>query len=137
MRILRGALELLGVGAFLALHYLVILIYMIGSSLRGIPQMGYWLAIVLGYIGMAVVVAFRRRVFTTSSKRCLLDTWLAAFPFAVGLSWALVMFSWPLSFTGWDAHGMGAKGGEANSLFLPWLHLAVWILVSRACRLTR
>jgi hypothetical protein len=27
---------------------------------------------------------------------------------------------------------MGARGGEANALFLPWLHLAGWVLLARA-----
>ena len=28
-----------------------------------------------------------------------------------------------------DAHGFGASGGEANSLFLPWLHYGIWLLL--------
>jgi len=137
MSIIRVALELLGVGAFLALHSLIVLVYFIGSGLPGVAEWGYWSAIAGGYIAMVVLALFRRRAFGAISPRWLLDAWLLAFPMTIGLSLGLLMLKWPLRFPGWDAHGMGASGGEANALFLPWLHLAIWVLLSRASRLTK
>jgi hypothetical protein len=131
MSVFRVVVEVLGVGVFLVLHYAIIIVYSLGSDLREVAKGGYWSAIALGYIGMVVLAMFPRRVFGTVSPRRLLDTWLLAFPMAIGLSLVLIILKWPLRFPGWDAHGMGASGGEANSLFLPWLHLVIWIIIVR------
>lgn len=129
--VIRGALELLGVGAFFSLHFGIIWwVYLIGSDL-GVATSFYWSAIALGYIGMMFFAVFRRRAFGAVSSRRLLDAWLLAFPLAIGVSLVLLVLQWPLRFPGWDAHGVGASGGEANSLFLPWLHLATWLLVAK------
>jgi hypothetical protein len=119
------------VAAFFSLHFGIIWwVYLIGSDL-GVAARVYWSAIALGYIGMMILAAFRRRAFRALSAHGLLDAWLLAFPLAVGASLVLLVLKWPLRFPGWDAHGAGASGGEANSLFLPWLHLAIWLLLAK------
>jgi hypothetical protein len=131
MKLIRVALELLGAVAFFGLHFGAIWwVYVIGSPLGDAAGL-YWSAIVLGYIGMILVTMFRRRAFGSVSPRALLDAWLAAFPVAVGVSLVLLIVKWPLRFPGWNAHGLGASGGEANALFLPWLHLAIWVLIAK------
>jgi hypothetical protein len=131
MKTIRGAFEVLGVGAFFGLHFGIIWwVYWIGSDL-GVATSVYWAAIALGYSGMISLAVFRRRAFGVVSPRRLLDAWLLAFPMAIGVSLLLLVLRWPLQFPGWDAHGVGASGGEANSLFLPWLHLAIWLLVAK------
>ena len=134
---IRGALELLGVVAFFGFHFGILWwVYLIGSDL-GVAKSLYWSAIVLGYIGMMFVAVFRRRAFRAVSSRGILDAWLLAFPVAIGVSLLLLNVKWPLRFPGWDAHGVGAGGGEANSLFLPWLHLAIWVLIATMMRISK
>jgi hypothetical protein len=119
------------VGTFFGLHFGIIWwVYWIGSDL-GVATSVYWSAIALGYIGMTTLVVLRRRAFGAVPPRWLLDAWLLAFPLAIGVSLLLVALKWPLQFPSWDAHGVGASGGEANALFLPWLHLAIWPLVAK------
>ncbi len=129
--VIRGILELVGVMVFVGLHGGILWwIYLVGGSRVAAPGL-YWSAIALGYVGMVFVAVFRLRVFGAAPSRRLLDAWLLAFPVAVGVALVLLLAKLPLSSRGWDAHGMGATGGEVNSLFLPWLHLAVWILTAK------
>jgi hypothetical protein len=136
MNIIRGALELVGALAFLGLHAGIWWVYMIGSQL-GVAASLYWPAIALGYLAMVLVAVFRRPALGAASPRTLLDAWLLAFPVAIGVSLVLLSLKWPLRFPGWDAHGLGARGGEANSLFLPWLHLTIWVLIAKLWRTSR
>ncbi len=129
--VIRGILELVGVMVFVGLHGGILWwIYLMGGSRVAAPGL-YWSAIALGYVAMVFVAVFRRRVFGAAPSRRLLDAWLLAFPVAAGVALVLLLAKLPLSSRGYDAHGMGATGGEVNSLFLPWLHLAVWVLLSK------
>jgi hypothetical protein len=134
MRFVRTSGEILGVAGVLALHFFIIIFYALGSGLirdrAGV--LAYWTGIALGYVAMGLVAGGRRRTLGDLPWRVVLDAWLLAFPLAVMVTATLVSAKWPLRFTGWDAHGMGATGGEANALFLPWLHLLGWWLVGRA-----
>ena len=63
--------------------------------------------------------------------RVQFDLWLGAFLCAFILVAGMIYFRFPIRLRSWDAHGFGASGGEANSLFLPWLHYGIWLLLLR------
>jgi hypothetical protein len=130
-RAFRTSFEVVGLAAILALHTVIAILYALGSTLIADPthRLVYWAAIVLGYTAMAVVAAGRRRILGDVPWRSTLDAWLIAFPVTAAVV-ALVTTRWPLRLSGWNAHGMGASGGEANSVFLPWIHLATWWLLA-------
>jgi hypothetical protein len=111
-----------------ALHVPAVFFYAIGDSLMRSPagRLAYWAAVGLGYAAMAAVALGRRRTLGGVSGRAAFDAWLIALPPAALATAALVGARWPIRLGGWNAHGMGADGGEVNALFLPWLHLAAW-----------
>ena len=131
---LRLALELFGGTLYLAAHFPITFFYALGSGLRGVAAAPYWAAIGGGYLAMLGLALSRPGPLGQLRRRHLLDCWLSTFPLAVALSATLVWLQWPLRFPSWDAHGFGAEGGEANSLFLPCLHCAVWVVVANARR---
>jgi hypothetical protein len=131
VRILRTAIEIVGAVLALAVHGLAAVLYALGSTLlRDGGHGSYWIAVALGYVSMALVAIGRRYTLAGIPWRSALDAWLLACPVAAVLVMILVNGQWPLSFPRWDGHGMGAGGGEANSLFLPWIHLAGWWLAA-------
>lgn len=127
-------LELLGGALFLAAHVPIVLIYVLGSTLRGVSPGPYWVAIAGGYLVMLGLALARPGRLGQLPPRRALDRWLMAFVPAVVLCTGLILAQWPLSFPSWDAHGFGAAGGEANALFLPWLHSGLWLLSARVGR---
>lgn len=131
---LRLALELLGSALCLAAHFPIALVYALGSSLQGVAAAPYWAAVGGGYLAMLGLALFRPGDLGRVPRRGALDRWLLTFPLAAALSATLVSVEWPLTFTGWDAHGFGAAGGEANALFLPWLHSVLWVLSAKTRR---
>jgi hypothetical protein len=134
MGLLRALAEVLGLAGIAALHVFAAVLYALGGDLVRHParRLFYWIAIGLGYAAMVAVAAGRRRLLGDIAWRTSLDAWLIAFPPAAAGTVALVVARWPWRFAGWDAHGMGASGGEVNALVQPWLHLAGWCLVGRA-----
>lgn len=133
---LRLALELLGSALWLAVHFPIALVYALGSSLQGVAAVPYWAAVGGGYLAMLGLALFRPGDLGRVPRRGALDRWLLTFPPAVALSATLVSLEWPLAFASWDAHGFGAAGGEANALFLPWLHSVLWLLSANTRRPT-
>ena len=131
-RAFRTTFEVVGLAAILVLHTVIPILYALGSTLIADPvhRLVYWAVIALGYTAMAVVAVGRRRILGDVSRRSALDAWLIAFPVTAAAVVALVTTRWPLRLAGWNAHGMGASGGEANSVFLPWIHLAMWWLLA-------
>jgi hypothetical protein len=109
-------------------------VYLLGGSLPGVAAAPYWAAIGGGYLAMLGLGLFRPGRLGRLPRRGVLDRWLLAFPAAVALSVTLVWGQWPLEFPSWDAHGLGAAGGEANALFLPWLHCGLWVLSATGSR---
>jgi hypothetical protein len=74
------------------------------------------------------VLAFARpgRLGPVPPRRAF-DAWLLTAAPALALCAVFVVYRWPLVFQGWDAHGLGAEGGEANAALFPWLHGLLWI----------
>lgn len=62
--------------------------------------------------------------------RVLFDLWLLALVPAGLLTLLAVKVHWPLHTRSWDAHGMGADGGEVNVFLLSWLHAACLLLLA-------
>ncbi len=117
------------------------LVYSMGGSLNPIDDYRplYYSLIGAGYLAglltLSVSAARGRSIFGQKIPgRVQFDLWLSAFLCAVVLVAALIYFRLPIRLRGWDGHGFGASGGEANSLFLPWLHYAVWLLLLRRRR---
>ncbi len=134
LRYLRIGFEVLGVASFLLAHAPIIFIYLLGSDLEGVSAPLYWAAIAAGYLGMVAVILARRRLFPGLAPRALLDTWLLALPVALFIAYAMCAEKWPLRVQGFNAHGMGASGGEVNAALYPWLHGLIWILAARVWR---
>lgn len=128
---MRLAIELLGFVFYLAAHVPVVIIYALGSSLRGVPAVPYWAAIAVGYVVLLGVAVFQPGYLGRLQRRQVLDRWLVTFYPALALSAILGWLNWPLRFAGWNAHGFGAEGWEANTLFLPWLHAGLLLLSGR------
>ena len=134
----RRVAEVFGVAVYCALHATLIpLVIALGSSLAPIDRdpMVYYLFLGAGYLLTWTVLfrAFRgRRLLDRDFNwSTLLDFWLGAFLAALVVTSGLVLTRLPLRLGGWDGHGFGAMGGEANVVFLPWLHLAIWLLLPR------
>lgn len=123
----RLALEILGAILFLAAQVPVVLLYLLGSTLGGVSPGLYWGAIAAGYLVMLGVALARPGPLGELSPRDALDRWLVAAIPALGLTAGMIALRWPLDFPSWDAHGLGAAGGEVNSAILPWLHGALWV----------
>jgi hypothetical protein len=128
MRRLRLTLELIGGAACVAAHVPIGLVCLLGASLPGVAALPYWAAIAGGYVAMVGLGLIRPARLGRLSGRGVLDRWLLTFPVALTVAVVLVWRQWPLAFPSWDAHGFGAAGGEANALFLPWLHCGLWVL---------
>ena len=141
-KVARLAGEVLASAAHLGLHSMPLpLVYSMGGSLNPIDDYRplYYALIgagyLVGFVTLSVSAARGRSVFgQTTPGRVQFDLWLGAFPCAVVLVAALIYFRLPIRLRGWDGHGFGASGGEANSLLLPWLHYAVWLLLLRRRR---
>ncbi len=129
--------EVLAGAAYLGLHSMPLpLVYSMGGSLNPIDDYRplYYALIGAGYLAgfltLSVSAARGRTVFGRKIPgRVQFDLWLGTFLCAVVLVAALIYFRLPIRLRGWDGHGFGASGGEANSLFLPWLHYAMWLLL--------
>ena len=138
-KVARLAGEVLAGSAYLGLHSMPLpLVYSLGGSLNPIDDYRplYYSLIGAGYLAgfltLSVSAARGRTVFGEKIPgRVQFDLWLAAFLCAVVLVAALIFFRLPIRLRSWDGHGFGASGGEANSLLLPWLHYAVWLLLLR------
>jgi hypothetical protein len=133
----RLALEILGTAAVAAGTCLAALVMLWATTSRelegGLPQVAYLGAIVLGYAAVLAVSTVGRR---PSRERfdAFLVTW---FP-AAAIVAAMLEGQWPIDLTGWDAHGMGATGAEANAALLPWIHAAlIPTFLAAAARLRR
>lgn len=124
----RAGLEVLGVLVLLAPHPWIGWIYVLGGEGLGAA---FWLGLGAGYAGMLALAVTGRPALRRIPPRARLDACLLAFPVALGASALLVRARWPLAFPAWDAHGAGARGGEANALFLPWLHVLLWVAAAR------
>ncbi len=136
--IFRRVAEVLGIAGYCALHATVIpVVISLGTSLAPIdkhPRV-YYLVTGAGYL-LAWGVLFRalkgrRLLDRTFTRSALLDSWLGAFAVALVVTFFLIWTKLPLRFEGWNGHGFGAMGGEANVVFLPWLHLGLWLLFPR------
>jgi hypothetical protein len=125
---LRIAAEILGGALYVAVHFPLAFIYAMGSSLQGVLAAPYWVAITFGYAVMFGLAAARPGRFRAAPLRRAFDTWLLAAVPALTLSAVLVWSRWPLEFPGWNGHGLGAQGGEANAVFFPWLQGLCWVL---------
>jgi hypothetical protein len=132
----RIVFESLGISLFVGVHVAAMWIFIIGSTLC-VPPLVYWPILGLGYLGVPVLATFKRRVFGGVSWRALLDVWLLAFLAAVIATAGLIAVKLPLRSVGWDAHGAGASGGEANAMFLPWLHIVLWWAMYRVPALAK
>ena len=127
MRHLRLALELLGLALYLAVHYGIAWVYILGSPAGGVIAILYWVAISLGYLAMLGIAVVRPTRLRAVAARRAFDAWLLAAVPALAVSVVLVLMRWPLELPSWDGHGMGSTGGEVNAVFFPWLHGLVWI----------
>jgi hypothetical protein len=127
---LRLASELFGVAFYLAAHAPIVFVYAMGSPeyFREAAVVLYSAAIVAGYVVMLGVAVFQPGPLRTLRRRQVLDRWLITFLPAFALALAMVLLKWPLRSAGWNGHGMGADGGEANALFLPWLHAGLLVV---------
>jgi hypothetical protein len=126
----RLASELFGVAFYLAAHVPLVLVYALGSTLRGVMPIPYWGAIGGGYLALMLAAALRPGPLGRVPARRALDTFLLTAGPALILSAAAVWARWPLQFERWDGHGMGASGGEANAAFVPWLHGVLWLVAA-------
>jgi hypothetical protein len=131
---MRLALEIAGVLFCAAVHVPLVFFYILGSSLNGVRPVPYWAAVASGYVAMLTLALVRPGPFDRASGRQALDRWLAASLPATALTAVLIRVEWPLRFASWDAHGFGASGGEANTLFFPWLQLACWLVAGLLSR---
>jgi hypothetical protein len=137
MKRFRLAFEVLGVILYLGAHYPIVFFYVMGSSLQGVPPTAYWVATGLGYLGMVWMVLARPSRLRAIPAHAAFDSWLLAAVPALVICAILIWLRWPLEFPGWDAHGFGAKGWEANTIFFPWLHGVLWIAATRLWRSDR
>lgn len=135
---MRLLLEAVGVLLALASHAFLLLLYAMGSILRAFRgyEAAYASTIVLGHLAIlvALVLANRRAGIP---GRALLDLYLVTFLTSFLVCWILVLLNWPIRARGWDGHGMGASGGEGNSLLLPWLQLGGLFCALRFSRRTK
>ena len=136
--ILRVVAEVLGAAGYCGLHVTVMpLVIALGASLRPIEKYStvYYLAVggsyLLNWGALCYALREQKVLGRDLTRQGLLDTWLAAFVAAFAVAAAMVVMKLPLNFDGWDGHGFGAMGGEANVVFFPWLHLGLWLLFSR------
>ncbi len=137
VNLLRVLLEILGVAAFLFLHgTLIPLVYFTGAGLEGMREhvTAYHSATATGYLFMLLAAIKARSNDWTAfgrqyAKRIFLDTWLIAFALALVCTASLIVYRFPIHLGGYDAHGFGASGGEANAFLLPWLNYLLWLLL--------
>jgi hypothetical protein len=129
MHLLRLVLEIAGSAVVLALHYLLVWVYILASAAGDMPAVLVWGMVGLGYVSMLGLALSSGRAFRAVSRRSRFDAWLVAFPVALALGVALNAVGWPFRAEAWDAHGFGLRGGEANFVLVPWLHLAVWVAI--------
>jgi hypothetical protein len=132
---LRLAAEFLSSLFLLAALYPAWFVWAMATTLQPIqsdPAL-YYGATGLGLGAMLAVAWLAERLVGAFPRRTLFDLWLFSFPPAVAVTCLLLTFSWPLDLEGWDGHGFGAGGSEANALFLPWLHAVLWIVAGRLC----
>ena len=110
----------------------LLLVYSMGGSLDPIDDYrslcysligaGY----LAGFLTLSVSAARGWTIFGEKiPARVQFDLWLGAFLCAFILVGGLIYFQLPIRLRSWDAHGFGASGGEANSLFRPWLHYGI------------
>jgi hypothetical protein len=78
---------------------------------------------VLGYL-VSLIVLLKHHPLRDQGS---LDLWLATFVISVPITLLLIDYRWPLRFQGFDAHGFGMTGGELNLIFLPWLHVSLYL----------
>ncbi len=114
----------------------LLLVYSMGGSLDPIDDYRsfYYSLIGAGYLAgfVTLFVSAARGWKIMGVKipvRVQFDLWLGAFLCACILVVGMIYFQLPIRLRSWDAHGFGASGGEANALFLPWLHYAIWLLL--------
>jgi len=110
--------------------YLLLLAYELAAGLRGMNETVFWWALFLGHVAVVVIFFLRRRLFGPCSSRDLFDAWLVTFVLAACLTFVLVRSELPLGFSTGGGHGL-AGGGEANTVFMPWLHAALWVVCVR------
>jgi len=132
---MRLLLEAVGLLLAAATHVFVFLVYFLGASLGPFVnhQAAYWFLIAAGYLGIALVMITAKTALGAEvTPRRLLDVCLLTYFGALLAATVCVRLNWPISLRGWDAHGMGAQGGEGNMMLLPWLHLACILSAGRA-----
>lgn len=131
MQAVRVLLELAGVAAVLVGGYLLLLVHGLATGLRGVDGTAHAWSVALGYVVLAAVFLAGGRLLPRVPLRARFDLWLVAFVLAALATALLVRNEWPTSFPA-PGHGL-ANGGEPNALAQPWLHLALWWLLGRAC----
>lgn len=104
-----------------------------GATLEPLEDhlIAYTVLIASGYVLQLVLLFTRNKWQREYRERWLLMTWITSGLLATMISSLLVRFSFPLHFEGWDGHGMGADGNEANAAFHALLHALVWWLAPR------
>ena len=131
MKRLQLVVEVLGVTLYLAAHFALAWVYILGASLQGVPQIPYWAVIGAGYLAMLVVAFVRPAHMKKVPPRRSFDTWLWTAVPALAVCAIAVNGRWPIELPGWSGHGLGAEGGEANAALFPWLHGILWVLFLR------
>jgi hypothetical protein len=131
------AIELIGLAVYVAVHIPLALIYVLGSTLPGIPAIPYWAVLAAGYLTLLGLVLFQPAFLSGMQRRQVVDLWLTTSLPAVIVAVLLVLLKWPVRYAGWSGHGFGAEGGEANALFLPWLHAGLLLVGGRIWRRAR
>ena len=142
LTLLRRIAEALGVAVYCALHLTAIpLVVVLGASLPPIDRMPgvYYAVLGLGYVltWLVLIRAVRRGGLPGRrvTRSLLVEVWLMAFLSALVITSILVVVRLPLRLQGWDGHGFGATGGEANVVFLPWLQMGLWLQFHARTRL--
>lgn len=127
----RAVAESLGAIAALGLHALAFIAFAAGAGLLDEEEHRrlYWMSILAAYLAM---LGLAWTPLVGPSRRRRFDAWLVAMVPAFVVTGWMIVEKWPLHFAFTTAHGFGPSGGEANAVFLPWLHLAAWWAVGWA-----
>lgn len=120
-KVLRIALEVLGV---LLAGYVGFVTFVFLTYSGSLP-----VALLLaGYSALALALwALRRRRGAGLGRRIQFDCALITLVPAVWLTFLAIDERWPIRRPRVNAHGFGLTGGEANVLFLSWVHAALWL----------
>ena len=122
-----------GVLLVLVSHAVFGLTAFVGATLEPLEEhlFAYSALIASGYVLQLGMLVTRKHWQGAYRGRSLLMTWICSGLLATMISGVFVHWNFPLRFEGWDGHGMGADGDEANAAFHALLHALSWWATSR------